>query len=199
MSKRLFTSESVTEGHPDKIADQISDSVLDHLLANDPASRVACETLVTTGLALIAGEITTEAWVDLPDVVRKTLRQIGYTHGSHGIDAATCAVLSSIDKQSPDIAQGVDTGGAGDQGMMFGYASDETAELMPAPILYAHRITQRLAELRKSGEIGWLRPDGKSQVTMEYEGGRPVRVHTVVVSTQHDPDVSQATIHDEVR
>jgi S-adenosylmethionine synthetase len=199
MSKHLFTSESVTEGHPDKIADQISDAVLDHLLAEDPVSRVACETLVTTGLALVAGEVTTEAWVDLPDVVRKTLRQIGYVHSSHGIDAHTCAVLSSIDKQSPDIKQGVDTGGAGDQGMMFGYASDETPELMPAPILFAHRITHRLAEVRKSGEVGWLRPDGKAQVTLEYEGDRPLRVHTVVVSAQHDPDVSQATIHEEIR
>ncbi len=199
MTQRLFTSESVTEGHPDKIADQISDAVLDHLLAEDPASRVACETLVTTGLALIAGEVTTDAWVDLPDVVRRTLRQIGYVKSEHGIDAATCAVLSSIDKQSPDIAAGVDTGGAGDQGMMFGYASDETDELMPAPVVFAHRITHRLAELRKSGEIGWLRPDGKAQVTLEYDDDRPVRVHTVVVSTQHDPDVSQATIHDEVR
>jgi S-adenosylmethionine synthetase len=199
MSKRLFTSESVTEGHPDKIADQISDAVLDHLLAEDPLSRVACETLVTTGLALVAGEVTTEAWVDLPDVVRKTLRQIGYVHSAHGIDAHTCAVLSSIDKQSPDIKQGVDTGGAGDQGMMFGYASDETPELMPAPIVFAHRITHRLAEVRKSGELGWLRPDGKAQVTLEYEGDRPLRVHTVVVSAQHDPDVSQATIHEEIR
>jgi S-adenosylmethionine synthetase len=199
MRKTLFTSESVTEGHPDKIADQISDAILDHLLAQDATSRVACETLVTTGLALVAGEVTTEGWVDIGDVVRRTLRQIGYTHGSYGIDAATCAVLSTLDKQSPDIAQGVDTGGAGDQGMMFGYAADETPELMPAPILFAHRITQRLADLRKSGELGWLRPDGKAQVTLEYEGDRPVRVHTVVVSTQHDPDVSQATIHEEVK
>jgi S-adenosylmethionine synthetase len=199
MSKHLFSSESVTEGHPDKIADQISDAVLDHLLAEDPSARVACETLVTTGLALIAGEITTEAWVDLPDVVRSTLRQIGYVRGEYGIDAHTCSVLSSIDKQSPDIAQGVNTGGAGDQGMMFGYASDETAELMPAPIVYAHRITRQLATVRKAGELAWLRPDGKAQVTLEYENGRPVRVHTVVVSTQHDPDVTQAEIHDQVR
>jgi S-adenosylmethionine synthetase len=199
MSKHLFSSESVTEGHPDKIADQISDAVLDHLLAEDPLARVACETLVTTGLALIAGEITTEAWVDLPDVVRHTLRQIGYVRGEYGIDAHTCSVLSSIDKQSPDIAQGVNTGGAGDQGMMFGYASDETAELMPAPIVYAHRITRQLATVRKAGELAWLRPDGKAQVTLEYENGRPVRVHTVVVSTQHDPDVTQAEIHEQVR
>ncbi len=199
MSKRLFTSESVTEGHPDKIADQISDAVLDHLLAADETSRVACETLVTTGLAMVAGEITTEAWVDISEVVRKTLRQIGYTDGAFGMDAATCAVLSTIDKQSPDIAMGVNTGGAGDQGMMFGYAADETPELMPAPILFAHRIARRLAELRKSEELGWLRPDGKAQVTLEYEDDRPVRVHTVVVSTQHDADVSQATIHEEIR
>jgi S-adenosylmethionine synthetase len=199
MSTYLFTSESVTEGHPDKVADQISDAILDHMLADDPRSRVACETLVTTGMALVAGEITTETYVEIPEVVRKTLRRIGYTNAAYGIDAHTCAVLSSIDKQSPDIAQGVDTGGAGDQGMMFGYASDETPELMPAPLVFAHRITHRLAELRKSGEIGWLRPDGKSQVSLEYDQGRPVRIHTVVVSTQHDPDVTQEQIHQEVR
>ncbi|MGD8321127.1 MAG: S-adenosylmethionine synthetase N-terminal domain-containing protein, partial [Gemmatimonadota bacterium] len=183
MSRTLFTSESVTEGHPDKIADQISDSVLDHLLAEDPHSRVACETLVTTGVAMVAGEVTTEAYVHVPDVVRGTLHRIGYTNSRHGIDAATCAVLTSLDRQSADIAMGVDTGGAGDQGMMFGYASDETEELMPAPILYAHRLTRRLAEVRKSGEMPWLRPDGKAQVTVEYEGDRPVKIHTVVVST----------------
>ena len=196
---RLFSSESVTEGHPDKIADQISDAVLDAMLADDPSSRVACETLVTTGMALLAGEITTATWVDLPSVVRATLRKIGYTSSAYGIDAHTCAVISTLDKQSPDIAQGVDTGGAGDQGMMFGYACDETPELMPAPIVFAHRITQQLARLRHEGVVGWLRPDGKSQVTLEYDGDRPVRVHTVVVSTQHDPDVDQATIHDVVR
>ncbi len=197
---RLFSSESVTEGHPDKIADQISDAVLDAMLADDPASRVACETLVTTGMALLAGEITTETWVDLPTVVRDTLRDIGYVSSAYGIDAHTCAVISTLDKQSPDIAQGVDTGGAGDQGMMFGYACDETPELMPAPIVFAHRITRQLAELRHTGALPWLRPDGKSQVTLEYDDeGRPVRVHTVVVSTQHDPDVSQETIHEEVR
>jgi len=196
---RLFSSESVTEGHPDKIADQISDAVLDAMLADDPTSRVACETLVTTGMALLAGEITTETWVDLPSVVRDTLRRIGYTSSAYGIDAHTCAVMSTLDKQSPDIAQGVDTGGAGDQGMMFGYACDETDELMPAPIVFAHRITQQLARLRHDGSVGWLRPDGKSQVTLEYDGDRPVRVHTVVVSTQHDPDVDQDTIHDVVR
>jgi S-adenosylmethionine synthetase len=197
---RLFTSESVSEGHPDKIADQISDAVLDAMLADDPASRVACETLVTTGMALLAGEITTQTWVDLPGVVRETLRSIGYTSSSYGIDAHTCAVLSTLDKQSPDIAQGVDTGGAGDQGMMFGYACDETPELMPAPLMFSHHIVRRLAELRHAGDLRWLRPDSKAQVTMEYDGDdRPVRVHTVVVSTQHDPDVSQETIHEEVR
>ena len=199
MSRFLFTSESVTEGHPDKVADQISDAILDHMLSEDPSSRVACETLVTTGLALVAGEITTGTYVEIPEVVRKTLRRIGYTNSSYGIDAHTCAVLSTIDKQSPDIAQGVDTGGAGDQGMMFGYASDDTPELMPAPVIFAHRITQRLAELRKNGEIGWLRPDGKAQVTLEYRDHKPVRVHTVVVSTQHEPDVTQEQIHEEVK
>lgn len=198
MSAYLFTSESVTEGHPDKVADQISDSILDHILAEDPPARVACETLVTTGMALVSGEITTDTYVDIPEVVRKTLRRIGYTNSAYGIDAHTCAVLSSIDKQSGDIKMGVDTGGAGDQGMMFGYASDETEELMPAPILYAHRITRRLAEMRKNGEIGWLRPDGKAQVTMEYVDHRPVRVHTVVVSTQHDPEVEQERIRRDV-
>ena len=189
MRKTLFTSESVTEGHPDKIADQISDSVLDHLLAQDPRSRVACETLVTTGLALVAGEVTTKCYVHLPDVVRGTLQRIGYTNSAFGIDAMTCAVLTNLDQQSPDIAMGVDTGGAGDQGMMFGYATDETPELMPATIHYAHALTKRLAEVRRSGEAPWLRPDGKAQVTIEFEGDRPVRIHTVVVSTQHDPDV----------
>jgi S-adenosylmethionine synthetase len=187
----LFTSESVTEGHPDKIADQISDSVLDHLLSEDATSRVACETLVTTGVAMVAGEVTTEAYVHVPDVVRGTLRRIGYTNATYGIDSQTCAVLTSLDRQSPDIAMGVDTGGAGDQGMMFGYASDETDELMPAPIQLAHRLTRRLTEVRKNGELPWLRPDGKSQVTVEYDQGRPVRVHTVVVSTQHDEEIGQ--------
>ncbi len=194
MSRTLFTSESVTEGHPDKIADQISDSVLDHLLAKDPLSRVACETLVTTGIAIVAGEVTTNAYAHVADIVRDTLRRIGYTNSKHGIDANTCAVMTSLDRQSPDIAQGVDTGGAGDQGMMFGYASDETAELMPAPLQFSHRLAQRLATLRKSGELAWLRPDGKAQVTVEYEGDRPVRIHTVVISTQHDEDVDQAEI-----
>ena len=199
MSRRLFTSESVTEGHPDKIADQISDSVLDHVLANDPIARVACETLVTTGLAVVAGEITTTTYVDIPGVVRSTLRRIGYTDSSYGIDADTCAVVTTMDRQSAHIAMGVDGGGAGDQGMMFGYATDETVELMPAPIQFAQQITQRLAEVRRSGELDFLRPDGKSQVTVEYEGDRLVRVHTVVVSAQHSPAVTQERIHDEVR
>ena len=196
--KNLFTSESVTEGHPDKIADQISDSVLDHLLAKDPASRVACETLVTTGMALVAGEISTQVYVHLPDIVRGTLQRIGYTNAQLGIDAMTCAVLTNIDQQSPDIAMGVDTGGAGDQGMMFGYASDETPELMPASIHFAHRITQRLAHVRREGEVPWIRPDGKAQVTVEFDGDKPVRVHTVVVSTQHDPDIRDHEIREAV-
>ena len=191
MRRTLFTSESVTEGHPDKIADQISDAVLDHLLAEDPGSRVACETLVTTGVAMVAGEVTTTAYAHVPDIVRQTLTRIGYTDAEFGIDAQTCAVLTSLDRQSPDIALGVDTGGAGDQGMMFGYATDETDALMPAPILFSHNLTRRLAEVRKSGELPWLRPDGKAQVTVEYENGQPVRIHTVVVSTQHGPDIGQ--------
>jgi S-adenosylmethionine synthetase len=195
----LFTSESVTEGHPDKIADQISDSVLDHLLAGDAQSRVACETLVTTGLALVAGEVTTECYVHIPDVVRGTLQRIGYTSSAYGIDAMTCAVLTNLDRQSPDIAMGVDTGGAGDQGMMFGYASDETPTLMPAPIALAHALTERLANVRKSGEVPWVRPDGKAQVTIEYDGDRPVRVHTVVLSTQHDPDISRPDLEATIR
>jgi S-adenosylmethionine synthetase len=198
LSRQLFTSESVTEGHPDKIADQISDAVLDAVLSDDPAGRVACEVLVTTGLVLVAGEVTTETYVDIPGVARGTLHSIGYTDASYGIGGETCAVLVSLDRQSPDIAQGVDPGGAGDQGMMFGYATDETPELMPAPIMLAHRLTQRLATLRKSGEIPWLRPDGKAQVTLEYEDGRPVRVHTVVVSTQHAPDVTLKEIRPEI-
>ena len=197
-SRYLFTSESVTEGHPDKVADQISDGVLDALLERDPTSRVACETLVTTGLALVAGEITTEAYVHVPDVVRETLRRIGYDNASYGIDWETCSVVTSIDRQSPDIAQGVDTGGAGDQGMMFGYATDESPDLMPLPISLAHKICRRLAEARKAKELNFLRPDGKSQVTIEYEGDRPVRVDTVVVSTQHHEDVSQDRIREAV-
>ena len=191
----LFTSESVTEGHPDKIADQISDGVLDAILAEDPGARVACETLVTTGLACVAGEITTTTYVSIPDIVRSTIADIGYTDATFGFDAKTCAVMSTIDRQSPDIAMGVDTGGAGDQGMMFGYATDETPELMPMPIQLAHALTRALAERRKCGDLPWLRPDGKAQVTVEYENGRPVRVPTVVVSTQHSDAISS----DDVR
>jgi S-adenosylmethionine synthetase len=192
--RSLFTSESVTEGHPDKVADAISDAVLDALLAEDPASRVACETLVTTGLAVIAGEITTNAYVHLPEVVRETIRRIGYTDAGYGFDSHTCAVMSTIDRQSADIAMGVDTGGAGDQGMMFGYATDETDELMPMPILLAHRLTRTLAERRKSGDLKWLRPDGKAQVTVVYEDGEPVAVDTVVISTQHADSISNSKI-----
>ena len=194
----LFTSESVTEGHPDKIADQISDAVLDAILAADPDARVACETMVTTGLACIAGEITTRTYVHIPDIVRAMIAQIGYNDATFGFDSKTCAVLSTIDRQSPDIAAGVDTGGAGDQGMMFGYASDETPELMPMPILLAHRLTRTLAERRKSGQLPWLRPDGKAQVTVVYEAGMPVRVDTVVVSTQHADDLTTERIREAV-
>src|SRR5687767_4965133 len=196
--RQLFTSESVTEGHPDKIADQISDAVLDAILADDPTGRVACETLVTTGVAVVAGEITTSTYVDIPAIVRGTLKGIGYTDAQYGIDGNTCAVMTTIDQQSPDIAMGVNTGGAGDQGMMFGYATRENEELMPLPILLAHRVTKRLALERKEGRLSWLRPDGKSQVTVEYEGDRPARVDTVVVSTQHDPDVSAEQIREAV-
>jgi len=194
----FFTSESVTEGHPDKIADQVSDAVLDAIVAEDPAARVACETFVTTGMAMVGGEITTTTYADIPDIVRGTVEAIGYTDASFGFDAETCAVLTSIDRQSPDIAMGVDAGGAGDQGMMFGYATDETPELMPLPIMLAHALTRRLAEARKSGELSWLRPDGKSQVTVEYEGDRPVRVQTVVVATQHAPTVAREEIEKQV-
>jgi len=197
--RHIVSSESVTEGHPDKMADQISDAVLDAILAQDETARVACETLVTTGMALVAGEITTTAYVHVPDVVRATVERIGYTSGEYGFDARTCAVLSSIDRQSPDIAQGVDTGGAGDQGMMFGYASDETPELMPMPIMLAHRLTRRLAQVRRSGELPWLRPDGKSQVSVEYDGGRPVAVRTVVLSTQHAPEIGRGELEEAVR
>jgi len=198
LSLQLFTSESVTEGHPDKIADQISDAILDEILLQDPMARVAAEVLVTTGLALISGEITTEAYVEIPALARQVLIDIGYTQADYGIDGHTSAVLTTIDQQAWDIAQGVDTGGAGDQGMMYGYATDETECYMPAPITLAHGLTNRLARLRRSGEIGWLRPDGKAQVSMEYEGDRPLRVHTVVLSSQHDPDIEQKALQEEL-
>ena len=194
LHRHLFTSESVTEGHPDKVADQISDAVVDALLAEDPASRVACETMVTTGLATIFGEITTTAYVHLPALVRETIARIGYTEAGYGFDAHTCAVMSTIDQQSADIALGVDTGGAGDQGMMFGFACNETEELMPLPITLAHQLARALADRRKDGTLPWLRPDGKSQVTVVYENGRPVSVDTVVISTQHSEDVKNTRI-----
>ena len=194
----LFTSESVTEGHPDKIADQISDAVLDAVLEDDPGGRVACETLVTTGLVVVAGEITTTAHIDYPDLVRGVIRDVGYVRAKYGFDAETCGVISALKRQSPDIAMGVDTGGAGDQGLMFGFACDETEELMPLPILLAHRLTRRLAEVRKTGVVDFLRPDGKSQVTVEYANGRPARVDCVVLSTQHSENVSNRDLHDAV-
>src|SRR5471030_3139525 len=196
--RHLFTSESVTEGHPDKIADQISDSILDAILTRDPVSRVACETLVTTGLAVVAGEITTSAYLDFQEVVRSTIADVGYTRGKFGFDAETCAVLSSIHKQSPDIAMGVDTGGAGDQGLMFGFACTETDELMPMPIMLAHKLVKGLSCLRRDGTLDYLRPDGKSQVTIEYEGNKPVRVDAVVVSSQHSPDVTNEQMRDDI-
>jgi S-adenosylmethionine synthetase len=194
----LFTSESVTEGHPDKVADQISDAVLDEVLRHDPTGRVACETMVSTGMVVLAGEISTHATIDFARVARQTIRDIGYEHPGLGFEWDNCSVLSAIDPQSPDIAQGVDTGGAGDQGLMFGYACRETEELMPLPIMLAHRLTKRLAEARKSGEMDFLRPDGKSQVTVRYEGDRPVRVETVVVSTQHDEAISTEELTERV-
>ena len=196
----LFTSESVSEGHPDKVCDQISDAVLDAILAQDKHARVACESFVTTGLAFVGGEITTSAYIEVQDIVRQVIRDIGYTKAEYRFDAESCSVISSIHSQSPDIAQGVDTGGAGDQGMMFGYASNETPEFMPMPIIFAHKLVKRLADIRKKQPqlMPWLRPDAKSQVTVEYNGGRPVRVHTVVISTQHDADVSQKRICNDV-
>ena len=196
--KFLFTSESVTEGHPDKIADQISDAVLDAVLTNDPKGRVACETLVTTGLIVVAGEITTTTYVDFSDVAREVVRDVGYTRAKFGFDAETCGVISTIKKQSPDIAMGVDTGGAGDQGLMFGFACDETPELMPMPIQLAHQLCHKLAEVRKKNVVDFLRPDGKSQVSIEYVEGRPVRVDTVVISTQHSEKVSHSDLRDAV-
>jgi S-adenosylmethionine synthetase len=196
--RHLFTSESVTEGHPDKVADAISDSILDAILVDDPTARVACETLVTTGMACVAGEITTSTYVDIPDIVRTTIRDIGYTDASFGFDYHTCAVISTIGRQSPDIAMGVDTGGAGDQGMMFGYATDETDDLMPLPILLAHQLTRSLAEKRKSGDLEWLRPDGKSQVSIWYEDFQPVAVDTVVVSTQHDDGITNKKLRNAI-
>ncbi|HLO01198.1 MAG TPA: methionine adenosyltransferase [Pyrinomonadaceae bacterium] len=194
----LFTSESVTEGHPDKIADQISDAVLDAALTEDPTARVACETLVTTGLVVIAGEITTSARVDYSRVARETIREIGYTRAKYGFDCDTCSVLSALDRQSPDIAMGVDTGGAGDQGLMFGFACNETPELMPLPIQLAHLLARRLSEARKEGELPYLRPDGKSQVTIEYRDGRPFRASAIVISSQHDQNVSNEQLRAEI-
>ena len=194
----LFTSESVTEGHPDKIADQISDAVLDALLKQDPMSRVACETLLTTGLAMVAGEITSKGYVEIPDIVRQTIKEIGYTRAKYGFDSETCAVITSVHSQSPDIAMGVDTGGAGDQGLMFGYACDETPELMPMTIMLAHKLTRRLSEVRKKEILPYLRPDGKSQVTIEYRNGKPFKLHTIVVSSQHSPEVDLKKLRKDI-
>jgi S-adenosylmethionine synthetase len=193
-----FSSESVTEGHPDKLADQISDAVLDAILQQDPAGRVACEALLTTGVVVVAGEITTNGYVEIPELVRRTLEIAGYTRANYGFDYQTCGVLTSIQRQSVDIAMGVDTGGAGDQGMMFGYATDETPEMMPMPIMLAHKLARQLASVRKEGVIPYLRPDGKSQVTIDYDGERPVRIGKVLISAQHEPNIPHATIKEDV-
>ena len=195
----LFTSESVTEGHPDKIADQISDGILDAIMAKDKNCRVACETLLTTGVAFVAGEISTKAYVEIPDIIRETIRGVGYADATWGFDYRTCSVMTTIDSQSGDIAMGVDTGGAGDQGLMFGYATNETTELMPMPIVLAHRLTRRLAEVRKKNILPWVRPDGKAQVTVEYKNGKPVRIDTVVVSTQHSDSVTARKIEKDIK
>ena len=197
--RHLFTSESVTEGHPDKIADQISDAILDAILTQDPVARVACETLITTGLAVVAGEITTSAVIEYQDVVRAAIADVGYTRAKFGFDAETCGVLSTIHKQSRDIAQGVDTGGAGDQGLMFGFACTETSELMPLPIMLAHKLTRGLSNARRTGGLDYLRPDGKSQVTVEYDGHKPLRIDAIVVSTQHSPDVTNEQMFADIR
>jgi S-adenosylmethionine synthetase len=197
-SSYLFTSESVTEGHPDKIADQISDGILDAIMAKDRNCRVACETLITTGIAFVAGEISTKAYVEIPDIIRETIKGVGYSDATWGFDHRTCSVLTSIDNQSGDIAMGVDTGGAGDQGLMFGYASNETTELMPMTIVLAHRLTRRLAEVRKKNILNWVRPDGKAQVTIEYKNGKPVRIDTIVVSTQHSDKVTSKKIEKDI-